>query len=246
MKISVVIPAYNAASSIKATIESCLQQSYTPYEVIVVDDASTDDTVSITEAYKQVKLLQQPTNQGPSAARNRGWNEAGGDYIAFLDSDDTWHPKKLEIVLDVCLSNNKIEYLGHSYSIGSFQTITNTIEPVSKSYASILLKNPYQPSCLIVKRSVSERFNKTYRYCEDHELSLRVADIRTCHFLDMPLTKLGRPQLSKGGASGNKWKMRRGELRIYSSIGQHNPLYILAIPFLWIFSLLKMAYKAVS
>lgn len=245
MKISVVIPCYNAANTIDAAIQSCLQQSFTPYEVIIVDDASTDNTVAIVGKYKQVTLLIQETNKGPSAARNRGWEEATGDYIAFLDSDDIWHKDKLNIIQRTLAANPKIEYIGHAYTLGDFSDITSST-PYKKSYTSILLRNPYQPSCLIIKRNIPERFDESYRYCEDHQLSLTHAHNSNCYFIDTELTMLGRPQLSAGGASGNKWKMRKGELRIYTSIIKHNPLYIFIVPFLWIYSLLKMGYKSIN
>ncbi|MCB9064328.1 MAG: glycosyltransferase family 2 protein [Chitinophagales bacterium] len=243
MKISVVIPAYNAAGCIKDAIDSCIAQTHTPHEIIVIDDASNDDTVSIVEQYHNVILLRQMENKGPSAARNLGWNAASGDVIAFLDSDDTWHPKKLEVINDILSANESILYLGHNYTVGKRAELSSVDTPKQVSYTSILIKNPYQPSCLVVRKSLDLRFNESYRYCEDHELSVRVAYRHHCHWLDMPLTILGRPQLSTGGASGNKWKMRKGELRLYTSVWMQNPLFIIFVPILLIFSLLKMSYR---
>lgn len=247
MKISVVIPAYNAAASIKAAIESCMAQTVQPHEIIVVDDASTDNTVEIAQRYDGITLLQQTENAGPSAARNRGWDEATGNIIAFLDSDDRWLPHKLAIVSDIFMKHSEVQYMGHPYLLpGNASVIHATGDLSAKSYASILLKNPYQPSCITARRSVPERFDESYRYCEDHELSLRLAHKYTCHWLDTPLTELGRPQLSSGGASGNIWNMRKGELRVYTSIYRHNPTYILLVPFLWVFSLGKMLFRLAS
>ncbi len=243
MKISVVIPAYNAASSIEAAIDSCLEQSHKPYEIIVVDDASIDNTIEIAKQYKEIKIVSLEKNSGPSAARNKGWDTATGDIIAFLDSDDSWVSNKLETIDHVFSEHKEIEYLGHPYIVHN-NVNTPTPETVSAlSYTSIILKNPFQPSCIVVKRALPERFDESYRYCEDHELSIRIANKHQCHWLNTPLTVLGRPQLSEGGASGNIWKMRKGELRLYSSIYKHNPVYIVAIPFLWAFSLCKMMYR---
>jgi glycosyltransferase involved in cell wall biosynthesis len=96
--VSVVIPAYNRALTIRAAIESVLRQTWTDFELIVVDDASTDATVA--EAGRVVdprlRLIESPSNQGAAGARNAGIREARGAWIAFQDSDDEWLPRKLE------------------------------------------------------------------------------------------------------------------------------------------------------
>ncbi len=240
MKISVVIPAYNAAASIANAIASCLQQSMQPHEIIVVDDASTDNTCDVVTQYKEVKLLRQKTNQGPSAARNRGIAEATGDVIAFLDSDDTWLPEKLAAIHDVFSKHNEVVYLGHPYVLSAKQKPARTNNLSTLNYTSVLLKNPYQPSCLAIRKNMPLRFDESYRYCEDHELSIRVAHKYIVHWLNDAYTVLGRPQLSSGGASANVWKMRKGELRLYTSIYKHNILLLPLIPLLWIFSMAKM------
>jgi len=95
-KISVIIPAYNAAKWIRRAIDSALGQRLSPIEIIVVDDGSSDDTSEVCMRYgEQIRLIQQE-NAGAAAARNRGVAEARGDWIAFLDADDEWLPHRLE------------------------------------------------------------------------------------------------------------------------------------------------------
>ncbi len=96
--ISVVIPAYNRAKTIRYCLDSVLQQTLSPLEVLVVDDCSTDETVEIVNSYNapRVKGIVLDKNSGAQAARNRGIREAKGDWIAFQDSDDEWRPDKLE------------------------------------------------------------------------------------------------------------------------------------------------------
>lgn len=102
--ISVVIPCYNAAAFLRATIESILGQTQPVLEVIVVDDGSTDDSARIAESFgPPVRVISQP-NQGESAARNRGIEAAAGDWVAFLDADDLWLPTKVERQADVIRS----------------------------------------------------------------------------------------------------------------------------------------------
>lgn len=96
MKISVVIPTYNSARVIAATLESVLRQTLPPDEILVLDDGSTDDTIDILSAYKSRITLLQQQNQGVAASRNTLSQRASGDLVAFLDHDDLWHPRYLE------------------------------------------------------------------------------------------------------------------------------------------------------
>lgn len=245
LRVSVVIPAYNAAATISAAIASVLAQTIKPYQIIVVDDGSTDNTTDIAIQHAGVFVLTQKENAGPSAARNTGWDAATGDIVAFLDADDTWKPEKQEAIINVFSADNELQLLGHSYEVAGIPANNNSNQLSPKSYLSILLRNPYQPSCMAVRNSLNIRFDETYRYCEDHEFAIRVAHLYPCGFLDTPLTILGRPQLSQGGASGNRWKMRKGELRLYTSIYRHSILCLPFIPLLWIFSLMKMVVRTV-
>src|SRR5699024_7716859 len=98
--ISVITPAYNAEKFIHETIESVLAQTYTNWEMIIVDDCSSDKTADIVKSYEQedsrIKLFQLEQNSGSAVARNTAMRNAGGKYIAFLDSDNLWYPEKLD------------------------------------------------------------------------------------------------------------------------------------------------------
>jgi glycosyltransferase involved in cell wall biosynthesis len=105
MKISVVIPTYNRAEQVAAAVRSVLGQTLPPHEVIVVDDGSTDDTaLTLAPWMDRIRYIAKP-NGGVSSARNRGIIEATGDLVAFLDSDDTWHPDKLRKQADFMASS---------------------------------------------------------------------------------------------------------------------------------------------
>ncbi|QLG60375.1 glycosyltransferase family 2 protein [Halorarum salinum] len=101
--VSVIIPTYNRAEPLRRTLDSVLAQTYDDLEAIVVDDASSDGTASVMESYDdpRVTFIQHETNQGGSAARNTGIEHASGEYMAFLDSDDEWLPRKLERQVDL-------------------------------------------------------------------------------------------------------------------------------------------------
>lgn len=106
MEVSVVIPTYNRANHVARAIKSVLLQTYTDYEIIVVDDGSTDETRSILEGnFHHITYVYQD-NAGPAAARNKGIMLASGKWLAFLDSDDVWLPNKLQMQLSQCLNLN--------------------------------------------------------------------------------------------------------------------------------------------
>jgi glycosyltransferase involved in cell wall biosynthesis len=96
--VSVVVPTYNRSSRLGSTLQSALDQTLTDIEVVVVDDASTDDTRSVATSFDdpRVRYLRHETNEGGAAARNTGIEAATGEYVAFLDDDDVWDPRKLE------------------------------------------------------------------------------------------------------------------------------------------------------
>lgn len=97
--VSIIMPSYNTGRFIKETIESVLAQSYCEWELIIVDDCSTDSTDEVVSQYledKRFRYIKNDTNRGAAVSRNRALKEAKGKWIAFLDSDDLWEPEKLE------------------------------------------------------------------------------------------------------------------------------------------------------
>lgn len=242
MKCSVVIAAYNASSTIRAALLSCLSQSIPAFEIIVVNDASTDATAEIVQEFlPTVKLISFAENKGVSAARNAGWEDASGDYVAFLDSDDTWHTDKLFWVKASIEKYPSVPFLAHSFTIEKkpAEGLLNTPNTTKLNFSKLLLRNQIQGSCIVVKRAIAQRFDDSMRYCEDYDLALRCAYQQAILFIEAPLSILLRPQQSQGGLSANKWAMRKGELYLFSKLGELNPLLMLGMPILWLYSLAK-------
>jgi glycosyltransferase involved in cell wall biosynthesis len=106
--VSVIIPVYNGARYLRAALESVFAQTYRPFEVIVVDDGSADDSGVIAQSFPEVRYISQ-TNEGVAAARNKGIESARGEFYAFLDQDDLWTPDKLKV---------QIEYLQNHPDVG--------------------------------------------------------------------------------------------------------------------------------
>jgi teichuronic acid biosynthesis glycosyltransferase TuaG len=222
---SVVIPAYNAERTLGSCLASVMAQTLAPLEVLVVDDHSADGTAGVVRDWQtrfsaagiDCKYLAQPVNQGPSAARNRGVREACGEFVAFLDADDTWMEDKLATV-DAFAKPSNAGLVCHAYTeIAPSQDdahLPHRLRPLM--LWQLLLKNPAQTSCSVMRRHPLRAFDETMRHCEDHDLWIRIAESSpVLQLLGPPLTRLGRPQLSAGGLSGSRWRMRFGEIRSY-------------------------------
>jgi glycosyltransferase involved in cell wall biosynthesis len=107
--VSVIIPVYNGARYLRAALDSVFAQTYRPFEVIVVDDGSSDDSGVIAQSFAEVRYIRQ-TNQGVAAARNHGIDVARGEYLAFLDQDDLWTPEKLKVQIGCLLNDPDLDY----------------------------------------------------------------------------------------------------------------------------------------
>lgn len=245
-KISVIIPMYNSKKTIVETIDSIVNQTYEGMiEIIVVNDGSDDGCSKIVEKIilnnktDLIINLINKQNNGVSSTRNIGIDKATGKYLAFLDSDDTWHPKKLEVIISL-MEENKITFLGHAYTLtDNFMNIDNNKSIKKISFLQILMRNITQTSCIVIKKDICGYFNENMTHTEDHELWLRTALDYDIYYVDIPFVKLGRPQLSLGGLSGNKWAMRKGEIQMYLNIVKLKKCLILFLPFLILFSLFK-------
>ncbi len=180
--ITAIIPVFNRGHTVKRAIDSVLSQSYMPGEVIAVDDGSTDDTREILEGYgDRITRIYLPRNSGPSAARNRGIENARTEWIAFLDSDDFWERDKLK---------NQVEYLGRYPFYQILQSeeiwIRNGVRVNPRRYhrkAAGWIWEPslrrclVSPSAVLVKKDLLQRhgnFDETLPACEDYDLWLRI------------------------------------------------------------------------
>lgn len=189
--VSVIIPTYNRAALLGRAVESVLKQTFQDFEAIVVDDASTDNTQGTIEKYSNRRLiyLRHAINKGGGAARNTGIMAAGGDFIAFLDSDDEWLPEKLERQL-LAFAGLPPAY-GLVYS-GFWRINGNTryyvpgkkMRPASgKVYADLLNQNFVGTSAALIRKKhllKAGLFDENLPRLQDWELWLRLA--RICYF----------------------------------------------------------------
>ena len=170
VKVSVVIPCHNAARFVGETLTSVMQQTYPAYEVLVIDDGSADDSAAIAESYgPSVRVIRQP-NQGESIARNRGIQEARGEWIAFLDADDLWSPTKLQQQMEHLDRHYLASCTGaHRFNSDTNETMSDWIpEPGMFSPDTILERGtPCLISTVIVRADLPCRFPTWTRYAED-------------------------------------------------------------------------------
>ena len=192
MRVSVIIPAYNAAAYLGTAIDSVLAQTYKDYEIIVVDDGSTDNTREVVKKYKPVCRYVHQANAGPSAARNCGIASSSGDLIALLDADDAWLPGKLEMQVRRLLEKPKIGILDTAYYLCDSKLQPIRYQPpinVAENAIEDMFSNFKTPltSSVIIRKSHIEMiggFDQSLRVLEDHQLCLRLMEV--CAFDSRP------------------------------------------------------------
>ncbi|MEL7450059.1 MAG: glycosyltransferase [Pseudomonadota bacterium] len=222
-KVSVVMPAYNVARFIEGAIENVLAQSYTDFELLIVNDGSTDDTVARCQQFTDARIrIVNQANRGLAGARNSGIREARGQYLAFLDADDLWHPDKLALHVAHLDSQPAV---GVSYSASQFMAEDGTplamfqtpkLEDIEAS--DVLCRNPIgNGSAPVIRREVFEDiattvdrygapepvfFDPDFRQSEDIECWVRIAATTEWRFagLAQPLTLY---RINAGGLSAS-------------------------------------------
>lgn len=195
--VSVIIPTYNRGSLIKETIESVLQQTYHNYELIIVDDASTDKTADwIAENYPQLQLIRLSQNLGNAGARNKGLQVAQGDFIAFLDHDDRWLPTYLLTQVATLQSHPTavLSYCDYFEIREDNSKYLHNLKPWSIypdfTYHLLMQNVIHSLSLAVMRKSALLEvgfFNESLRICNDIELYLRFSIIGTIIHLPQAL-----------------------------------------------------------
>lgn len=224
--VTVIVPTYQAAPFLKKTLETVAIQTIKPVELIVVDDGSSDETVDVIMKFckenleLQVRLLRE-THRGPGAARNSGIKAAKTHWIAFLDSDDLWHPQKLEKMFAAIVDNPQSNFFCHNeyvrYLDGSEITVDysdgfQVSQPIEEQ---LYRKNYFSTSAVICCRELLEKwggFDETLSSAQDYELWLRISpDISPIFVTHI----LGTYIYRKGNISTSKhWRRLVNRLRV--------------------------------
>ena len=175
MKISVIIPAYNAAHFLPRCLNSVFAQTLQPAEVIVVDDGSKDDTAEVGRKLG-ARVVSRP-NGGLSAARNTGVQSSSSEWVALLDADDMWEPEKLRAQASRVQEDTVLIYTGiRIFGDDGVRSTSPAVEP-AEARRMLRYRNPITPSSVMAKREALARnggFREDIRACEDWEMWMRL------------------------------------------------------------------------
>jgi glycosyltransferase involved in cell wall biosynthesis len=208
-RVSVVIPTYNREWSLTEALQSVQDQTYTDYEVIVVDDGSTDATPALLEAWDNIRVLSQE-RRGVSAARNRGVRAASGEFIAFLDSDDYWLPGKLAAQVaffdanpEALICQTEEIWVRRGVRVNPGQRHRKRAGMIFEPSLALCLVSP---SAVMLRRSLFVSvggFDEQLPACEDYDLWLRIG----CR---QPIGLIETPLIVKRGGHGDQLSRQPG------------------------------------
>ena len=220
--VSIITPSYNSERFISETILSVLSQSYAEWELIIVDDCSTDSSLDIAYSFAdtddRIKIFRQAENSGPAAARNEAIKLARGRFVAFLDSDDIWHPEKLEKQLKFMLEN------GYAFTFTEYDKISENGTPYQSvsvpdrvSYRSLLKVNVI--GCLTVmydSELIGKVFMPTSSRREDYATWLGI--LKDVGYAYGVREALAYYRVYDGQGSANKLDMARECWKLYREV----------------------------
>lgn len=259
VSVSVVIPCYRCADTIGRAVKSVAMQSRLPESVILIDDLSGDRTLEqlylLQAQYPAgwIQVIAKPQNDGPGATRNAGWDAATTTYIAFLDADDSWHPRKIELQYRLMTDNPQLALTGHRGG----QMETNGQPADDPGLASgtghiaravgrnrLLLFNEFITRSVMLRRDLAQRFEPKKKYCEDYLLWMQIVFAgHPASVLELPLAFAYKADFGEGGLSQQVWRMERGELDSYQRIFREQHVgWATAVP-IYLFSLAKFVRR---
>ncbi len=209
IQVSVIIPTYNRGHVLSDAIDSVLSQDFDDYELIVVDDGSTDNTLTILDGYaNRIKVCRQ-MNQGVSAARNHGITVSSGNLIAFLDSDDIWLPQKLSVQIAFFKSAPEAQicqtqeiWIRNGVRVNPKKRHQKPCGWIFEKSLELCLVSP---SAVMMRRRLFDSvglFDESLPACEDYDLWLRVSSRFPVHLINKPLI------IKKGGNADQLSKMK--------------------------------------
>jgi glycosyltransferase involved in cell wall biosynthesis len=253
--VSVIIPCYRCSETIGRAVASVAAQTLLPKEVILVEDASPDNGLTLKVLNEQVikyydcfemKIIVSNENVGAASARNLGWLAASQPYIAFLDADDAWHPEKIKTQFRWMVEHPEFGLSGHVHSIlnpiasYSWPPLSENENAVRLSKIKSLFSNPFSTPTVMLKRDLPFKFKQGKRYIEDYLLWLEIIleDIPVA-FINKSLSASYKDLYGSSGLSANLWKMEKGELDTYFQIYKNNKIGLLLMLLLSMWSLLK-------
>lgn len=247
--VSVVIPCYRCVDTIERAVDSIFSQTNLPFEVILVDDFSQDGTLEylydLVKKYpaEWIQIIALNENSGAGSARNKGWEYATGKYIAFLDSDDSWHPCKIQVQFEVMENDPSIVLSGHGTRIirDELKEDEDVIgcENFEVSKFELLFSNRFSTPTVMLKRDINNRFPEQ-RHSEDYALWLDIVfNGGNALKIDKRLTYLYKSAYGESGLSSNMVAMQKGELTNYKKLYLNGNISLFLFFLIINYSLLK-------
>jgi glycosyltransferase involved in cell wall biosynthesis len=232
--VSVVIPCFRCATTIDRALASVTQQSKPPAEIVLVQDPASQETATpaalerITATWSSPSRLVRidlPRHSGASAARNAGWEAATQPWLAWLDADDAWDPRKLEVQTAWLAAHPQVALCGHLQGLYAPGVTSPVVErpPEGRRLSPwrLLCRNGLTTSSVLLRRDLPHRFDTSQSRCEDHRLWAEIAlDGQEVWRLELCLAWMFKPAVGAGGLSADRWAMRRGELAMYRALYQ--------------------------
>ena len=245
--VSIITPSYNSEKYLKDCIVSVLNQTFKNWEMLIVDDASSDDSRTVIEPYlkkdKRIKAFFLKKNIGPAMARNYAISKASGRYIAFLDSDDIWLPNKLKVQLDFMKLNN------YSFVFSSYQVISednsnviNEILVPKKISYNQYLKNTVIGCLTVIIDKTKFKELKMPDLRSSHDMALWLDLLRECRFAFGIEQSLAQYRLVKSSNTSNKLKAIYDVWRVYRYYEGFSFLYTLYNFVFYLFNAIKKRY----
>jgi len=248
--VSVVIPCYRCAGTVRRAVASVVRQSRLPSQLILVDDASGDGTLPVLREIQTevggdwLKVLALPANVGAGSARNAGWNVATGTYVAFLDADDSWHPRKIEIQYTFMTQHPEVALSGHAHrriADGESTDVPLAAQGFSMvSKNQLLLSNRFVTPSAMLRKDIPQRFLEGRRHTEDQLLWLEIASagLKVAR-LDEVLAFTFKAPVGESGLTASAWTMRKAEMANVWHLYRTGHLGLIRAGALCVFSLVK-------
>ena len=253
--VSVVVPCYRCAATIERAVASIAAQTLLPAEVLLVDDASGDETLAVLNILQArhgewLRVLAFESNRGAASARNAGWDAAHHPFIAFLDADDAWHRRKIEIQYSYMHAHPEVALSGHlcrQVPPGADDTPQWNLGPTLSeqlSWRRLLVRHSFVTPSVMLKREIDLRFAEGMRYMEDHRLWLEIvsASLVTVK-LNMELVAVYKPVYGASGLSADMWSMEKAELSNYRYFCKQGKISLWLLSLLQCYSLAKYARR---
>jgi teichuronic acid biosynthesis glycosyltransferase TuaG len=251
--VSVVVPCYRCACTVRRAVSSICEQTHQPAEIILVDDASGDETLTTlreieNQYFGLVKVVALEKNVGAASARNAGWAVASQPFVAFLDADDSWHPDKLRLQCGFMQNNPHVVLSGHQclwIKEGELPI------PIPRSWSEtkinprrLLFKNSFSTPTVMLRRDVAFRFQDGRRYAEDFLLWLRISHAGfEVSRMEVTLAYVHKPFYGSSGLSSAAWNMERAELENFYILHRAGDIGLFLYLAASVFSLLKFILR---